>query len=301
LYAYELPSPQPVPSTNRSESPDELDRQRRLQQVRRVRTLSLKQAEEAREAASLARENLARRGLREGSEEGEVEIGEEVLGSEGAGSEGMEVCSAGREAEVANGASHEHMHKLIKEMSSGGMEVEDGEVAESRSEEAEQPSTTAVDESLHREEEGCGLEEEDQKLTDDVGDQPMECEEGVVREGADHAIHESVAVLAGKKEDMAMEVFPPENNGGAPMDMKEAWDSDDATNILEVQRQLPAYESYVYAMHRRPVSGCVGVYLVEVEEGGECEVKRVGLGWCEVWGSVVWRITVSHSCETLHS
>ena len=272
-----------MPATNRSESPDELDRQRRLKQVRRERTLSLKQAEEAKKSASSARENLARRGLREpGLEDEEVEIGEEVLACEGAGSGEMEVGSTGREAEVINGASHEHVHELINGMGAvRGEEIEGRKAAGGQSAEDEKLGKTVEP----CQEEECCLEDashQEQKLTDDERDLPMDCEEGVAREGASQAVGESVAALADGKVDADMDICPRED-GGTPMEVEEnegdpAWDSDEATNILEVHRQLPAYESYVYAMHRRPVSVCW--WVSSVVEGGE----EYGCGGCGCGG-----------------
>ena len=68
LYAYETPGPPPVPPTTRSESPDEIHHRRKLKQLRRERTLSMKKIGLEKEKASKAR---ARRDMRKRLEEEE--------------------------------------------------------------------------------------------------------------------------------------------------------------------------------------------------------------------------------------
>ena len=55
MYAYELPSPPPLPTTTRSESPDEIRRQRKFDQLKRQRTLSIKKIHEEKDKAARAR------------------------------------------------------------------------------------------------------------------------------------------------------------------------------------------------------------------------------------------------------
>ena len=81
LYAYELPDPALIPTTRRSDSPDEISRKRNLNRVKRERTLSIKQVEEERSKAAKVREKLARDGLR--GERGVVDDGERGMAENG--------------------------------------------------------------------------------------------------------------------------------------------------------------------------------------------------------------------------
>lgn len=76
LYAYELPSPPPVPTTRRSDSPDEMARREKLERVNRERTLSMKKVEGTRLVAASVREKLARDPLR-GGDSGVEEVKKE--------------------------------------------------------------------------------------------------------------------------------------------------------------------------------------------------------------------------------
>lgn len=77
LYAYELPISSLLPTTRRSDSPDEVMRRKNLIKVKRERTLSLKQIEESRAKAARVREKLTREGLRgsTGTERGREDEG----------------------------------------------------------------------------------------------------------------------------------------------------------------------------------------------------------------------------------
>ena len=83
LYAYELPVTSLLPTTRRSDSPDEQMRRSKLDKVKRDRTLSLMHIEESRAKAARVRERLAREGLRARSEtRGDEERGGEVSDEE---------------------------------------------------------------------------------------------------------------------------------------------------------------------------------------------------------------------------
>ena len=129
MYAYELPSEALLPTVRRSDSPDELVRQEKLQQVKRQRTLSLKEIENTRTTAARVREKLLREGLRERAEMAEEE-GEEPRGM----------------AETAEGEGLRE-EKLTREPLRGGrgeevMEEESGVTAAKRRRvEAEEPGS----------------------------------------------------------------------------------------------------------------------------------------------------------------
>ena len=127
LYAYELPTNALLPTSRRSDSPDEILRVQKLKKVKRERTLSLKHIEQTRQKAARVREKLTREGLRGASRsEGEGEgleggvispkrrkVVVEVLeqGSE-VGGQGSEVNGDDGQDDkcLVNGLAHEHTH-----------------------------------------------------------------------------------------------------------------------------------------------------------------------------------------------
>lgn len=116
LYAYELPSEALLPTVRRSDSPDELVRQEKLQQVKRQRTLSLKEIKNSRAKAAKVWDKLMREGLRGGK----AETAEE----EGVGLQ--ETAKTAEEGEGLRGGTGGSEEKLTREPLRGGR----GEVAE---------------------------------------------------------------------------------------------------------------------------------------------------------------------------
>ena len=119
LYAYEIPQPPSLVPVAASDSPDEMIRRRRLDELRRERTLSLQHAEEAKEKAGRARARVEQ--ARAARARGEtVEEGEEA---EAVGEEGVEPAGADSEApvvvveEAVDGSSREASESYPREAS----------------------------------------------------------------------------------------------------------------------------------------------------------------------------------------
>ena len=73
MFAYELPDPSYLEPTSRSESPDEVYRKRKVAELRRERTLSMRKAQDERERAARARARRDERRRREEEEGGSRE------------------------------------------------------------------------------------------------------------------------------------------------------------------------------------------------------------------------------------
>ncbi len=126
LYAYELPSASLLPTTCRSDSPDDLLRRHHLKKVNRERTMSLKQIGDSKALAGHVREKLARKGLRE-MEEGQGRGGQGAHGGEVAGNEegqgrGGEGAHGGEVAGIEEGQGEE-MEAKRRKIEEQGAEV----------------------------------------------------------------------------------------------------------------------------------------------------------------------------------
>ena len=268
LYAYELPPPSQVPTMQRSESLDEIDRQMRLQKVRRERTLSLKHAEKSRKVAARVKENLARRPLKDGSD---VEVGEEVEACDGGDVKRQKVVvevltGENVEEDTAdvekNSLNHERVHMVVNKTSVG--EIEDGKEETVCSEEGmavkaitREEGGVAMEEMDHQEE-GVAMEEMDHQEEGVVMEETDNKEKGVAieamaREEKESTVEDAVEGVAMEEigHDVAMEIG--EETVVGPSTRK---DEDEVTNALEdAHRPLPSLEMFVYAVHRRAVSG----------------------------------------------
>ncbi len=216
-----------------------MDRQRRLQKVRRERTLSLKQVEKSRKTAATVRESLARRGLR--SESGEAEMGKEVLTGDNLGEESTDV-------DVSSGVKHEYAHAT-----SHGTTVQmEEEKCERLSQDVDAMEDEAADGGEH---EGEGARQRDRVNNEvDMGVAYERNEEVAVEERV------SEVVISVGNEDLPREHatsgdLPRERatSGEATVPM-EVDDDDEATDAVDEHRQIPPLETYVYAVHRRAVS-----------------------------------------------
>ena len=74
MYAYEIPGPPPLPPTTRSESPDEIRRQRKFNQLKRQRTLSIRKIHEEKDKAARARAKRDKRKKMQDEREAEAVV-----------------------------------------------------------------------------------------------------------------------------------------------------------------------------------------------------------------------------------
>ena len=132
LYAYELPPSPQIPNTDRSESPDEVERQKYLQRLHRDRTMCMtqSQAEDESHMTSRVKDELIRRGLRREVEELSVDEGvnEEEEGVEAKRQsadaevvsreleeEEEHVAGVGRRKWAEDNLHHKHPHEVDEE------------------------------------------------------------------------------------------------------------------------------------------------------------------------------------------